>query len=90
MAQWVKDPALSLLWLGSLLWYEFDPLSGNFHMPWVCPKKLMTQVERRRHSRDCTVKLKITLSSLTLCIRDLSTAVSLGSSRRGSVVNESD
>ena len=25
----VKDPALSLLWLG------FDPWQGNFHMPWV-------------------------------------------------------
>lgn len=30
MVQWVKNPALSLQWLGSL---------GNFHVPWVCPKE---------------------------------------------------
>ena len=29
----VKDLALSLLWLRSLLWYGFDPWSGNFRMP---------------------------------------------------------
>ena len=35
-----KDLALSLLWLGSLLWRgEFDPWAGNFHMPQVWPKK---------------------------------------------------
>ena len=26
----VKDVALSLLWLGSLLWHGFDPWPGNF------------------------------------------------------------
>ena len=31
-AQWVKDLVLSLLWLGSQLWYEFDPWPGNFMM----------------------------------------------------------
>ena len=25
MVQWVKDPALSLQWLGSLLWLRLDP-----------------------------------------------------------------
>ena len=25
MGQWVKDPALSQLWLGWLLWRGFDP-----------------------------------------------------------------
>ena len=25
MAQWAKDPALSLLWLWLLLWCAFDP-----------------------------------------------------------------
>ena len=29
----VKDPALSLLWLG------FNPWPWNFHMPWAWPKK---------------------------------------------------
>ena len=33
MAQWVKDPALSLLWFGSLLWYRFHPWLRNFCMP---------------------------------------------------------
>ena len=27
----VKDPALSLLWLGSSQWHEFGPWPGNFH-----------------------------------------------------------
>ena len=33
MAQWVGDPVLSLLWLRSLLWCEFDPGAGTFCMP---------------------------------------------------------
>ena len=32
VAQWVKDPMLSLLWC------EFDPWPGNFHMPLAQPK----------------------------------------------------
>ena len=28
----VKDLALSLLWLRSLLWSDFDPWPGDFHM----------------------------------------------------------
>ena len=39
MAQWVKDLALSLQWLGSLLWHELDPEPGNFHMLQAQPKK---------------------------------------------------
>ena len=39
MVQQVKDPTLSLLWLGSLLWLRFDPWPGNFCMPQVQPKK---------------------------------------------------
>jgi len=30
--QQVKDPALSLPWLGLLLWQEIDPWPGNFHI----------------------------------------------------------
>ena len=37
VVQWVKGLALSLLWLRSLLWHGFNPWSGNFCMPWVCP-----------------------------------------------------
>ena len=39
MAQWVKDLALSLLWLWLLLWGRFNPWPGNFYMPWAWPKK---------------------------------------------------
>ena len=35
MAQWVKDLALSLQWLGSLLWCGFDP----WHMLQAWSKK---------------------------------------------------
>ena len=39
MTQGVKDPALPLLWLRSLLWHRFHPWPGQFHMLWMCPKK---------------------------------------------------
>ena len=29
MAQWVKDPALSVLWLGLFSWCGFDSWSGK-------------------------------------------------------------
>ena len=38
-AQWVKDPALSLLWLWSLLWHRFDPWPRYFCMLQVGPEK---------------------------------------------------
>ena len=40
LVQWVKDPALLLLWRHrSQLWLRFDPRPGNFCMPWVWLKK---------------------------------------------------
>ena len=39
VAQKVKDLALSLQWLGLLLWRRSDPWPGNYHVPWVWPKK---------------------------------------------------
>ena len=39
MAQQVEDPALSLLWLGSLLCCGFAPWPGNFRMPVLLKKK---------------------------------------------------
>ena len=39
VAQWVKDPVLSLQWLRSLLWRGFNPWPGNFHMLRVQPRK---------------------------------------------------
>ena len=40
MAKQVKDPALSLQWLGSQLWCGFEPWPGKFHMLWEWSKKL--------------------------------------------------
>ena len=40
MAQWVRDPSLSLLLqLRSLLWHWFDPWPRNFHRLRAQPKK---------------------------------------------------
>ena len=39
VAQWVKYPALSLLWFWLPLWQEFDPWPGNFRIPQVQPKR---------------------------------------------------
>ena len=39
LAQWVKDLALSLLWLWLQLWCRFDPWPRNFCLLWVLPKK---------------------------------------------------
>ena len=33
----VKNQALSLMWLGSLLWHRFDPWSENVCMPQAEP-----------------------------------------------------
>ena len=34
----VRDLALLLLWVRSLLWHRFDPWPGNFCMIWAQPK----------------------------------------------------
>ena len=39
MAQWVKDPVLSLKRLRFLLGLRFYPWPGNFRMLWVWTKK---------------------------------------------------
>ena len=39
MAHWVKDLALSLLWLRSLLWCGFSPWPGSFYMLQVQPER---------------------------------------------------
>ena len=38
VTQQIKGPALSLLWLGLLLWHGFDPWPWNFYIPPVWPK----------------------------------------------------
>ena len=39
MAQWVKDPALSLLWLWFQLWHRFDSWPREFCILWVQQNK---------------------------------------------------
>ena len=41
VAEWVKDPALLLMWLEPLLWHGFNPWPRNFLMPrmWPPPPK---------------------------------------------------
>ena len=42
VAQWVKDPVWSLLWLGSLLWCGFNPWPEKFLILWMLPKNITT------------------------------------------------
>ena len=51
----VRDPALSLLQLGSLQWHGFDPWSRNFHTLQVQPK------ERERGHRKRVCKSEVAL-----------------------------
>ena len=39
VAQWVKNPALSLHWFELPPWHGFGPWPRNFHMLWAWPKK---------------------------------------------------
>lgn len=48
VAQWVKDPTLSLKGLGLLLWFRFDSWLGNFHMLWLLPKKKRKEKKRNK------------------------------------------
>ena len=49
VAQWVKDPALSLQKPESLLWYRFDPWPGNFHMLRAWQKKKKKKKQEKKH-----------------------------------------
>ena len=42
MALWVKGPALSVPWLGSLMWHGFYPWPENFCMLQVWPPPTQT------------------------------------------------
>ena len=50
VVQWVKDLALSLVWLELLLWREFDSWPGNFPMTRVHPKK------KKKERKNCREK----------------------------------
>lgn len=49
MAQWFRNPTLSLERLGLLLWCVFDPWLRNFHLPCVADKGKRTG--KRRDSK---------------------------------------
>ena len=46
----VKDPALSLQWLRSLLWFRFDPWPRNFCLPQVQPKNKKKKKKKKKKS----------------------------------------
>ena len=48
MASQVKDLALSLLWLWSLLSHGFDPWSGNFCMLQMQPKTKQNETMQKK------------------------------------------
>ena len=52
MAEWVKDLALSLLWLGSLLWCGFD--LGTFMCRGTAPP--YTHTHTHTHKRSSAIK----------------------------------
>ena len=86
VAQWVKEPMMSLLWLRNLvlllLWCGFHSWLRNFHMHQAQPKK------KKQHSENCNVFLdKITIIPSFQLIY---LKVQVLSSHHGSVVNEPD
>ena len=53
VAQWVKDPVLSLQWLGGLLWLRFNPCPRNFHMPQTQPRQRKKKSTERGEFQWC-------------------------------------
>ena len=52
VVQQIEDPALSLLWLWSLLWLRFDPWPRNFLMPRVWPPKKNKKKQKNKKKRE--------------------------------------
>lgn len=60
MAQWAEDLALSLRWLGSLLWQVFHSWPGNFHRCSQKKKKVISEAgESRTESRPWQEKVPL-------------------------------
>ena len=57
MAQWVKDLALSLLWLMSLLSCGFNPWPGKFCMIYAQPKRKERKEKKIQNLRPLPVLL---------------------------------
>ena len=52
----VKDPALSLLWVGLMLWCMFDTWHRNFCMTWMQPKEKVAKKIR------CVIVLNVSIT----------------------------
>ena len=66
MAQWVKDPALSLLWLRLQLWHWFYLWPQNFHI-----KKAWAKIKKERNKNKLGKDLFsfwTLIYSLTFCV----------------------
>ena len=48
VAQWVRDPVLSLRWLRSLPWRRFKSWPGNFRMEQAWPRKAGKSLEHKQ------------------------------------------
>ena len=48
VTQLAKDVTMSLSWLGSLLWHQFNPWSKNFHMMQVRPKENKSKPKQKQ------------------------------------------
>ena len=51
MVQWVKDLALSLQWLGLLLWCGFRPWPRNFCMSQAWPQNEQTNKKQKKKEK---------------------------------------
>ena len=64
VVQWVKDLALSLVWLELLLWREFNSWPGNFSMTRVHPKK-----KKKEKIAERRAVFSLTVDSLNMRLR---------------------
>ena len=65
VAQQVKDLALSLLWLRSLLRHGLDPWPRSFCMPWVCGQKKIYP-----YPKSCCILKSLSIMSLSGRVED--------------------
>ena len=61
----IKNPALLLQWLGSVLWHRFDPWLGNFHVLGVAKKKEGGEKRNGRRSDPVTCNCSPIIHSLS-------------------------
>ena len=52
MAQWVKDPALSLLWLWFQLWHRFNSWPREFCILWVQQNKQTNKHLKKKKTKN--------------------------------------